>query len=213
MSRFWLWHILLCGLILPSSSVFISAAQTGRNRKPKPIQLPVPDDPKAPLPYNRSYQRWLDEDVVYIVTEEERADFAKLASDQQRDKFIEDFWQRRNPNTTPEANPFEEEHYRRLAYANEHFAASIPGWKTDRGRIYIIYGSPDQVDQHFSDAGSNKASDLVGAGAIPYDWEFWHYRYIEGIEKDVTLKFVDVCACGRYVVAVTKEDLNRYKAK
>jgi len=213
MDRFRLSHILLCGLILLIFVASSAAAQNSDRAAPRPKQLPVPDTPTAPLRYNHSYQRWLDQDVVYIITDEERTDFAKLETDQQRDKFIENFWERRNPNPTPEANPFKEEHYRRIAYSNEHFSANVPGWKTDRGRTYIRYGAPDQIDQHFSAAGSEKASDLVGGGAIPYDWELWHYLFIEGIGKDVMLKFVDICGCERYEMPVTKEALNKYKPK
>lgn len=160
-----------------------------------------PDSPKA-------YQKWLDEDVAYIITKQERAEFQKLTTAEQCDKFVEAFWGRRNPNPGSPENTFKEEHYRRLAYTNQHFAADVPGWKTDRGRIYIMYGPPDQIDRHFSAAGSNKASDLVGVGSIPYDWELWHYRSIEGVGKDVNFRFVDTCNCGRYQMPVTKEDLN-----
>jgi len=94
--------------------------------------------------------------------------------------------------------------------ANEHFATKLPGWKTDRGRIYIIYGPPDQVDNHFSAAGSESAERILGAGAIPYDWELWHYRYIDGVGKNVAIKFVDTCACGEYQIPVEKKDLKKY---
>ena len=86
------------------------------------------------------YKKWLDEDVAWIITDEERAAFKQLSNDEERDNFIEAFWQRRDPTPDTEENEFKEEHYRRIAYANEHFAAGIPGWKTDRGRIYIMYG-------------------------------------------------------------------------
>ena len=162
----------------------------------------------------QEYQKWLGEDVRYIITVEERADFKKLTTNDQRDKFVEDFWERRNPNPGSKENAFKEEHYRRIAYTNEHFAAKIPGWKTDRGRMYIMFGPPDQVDRHYSAAGSEKASSLVvGVGQIPYDWELWHYRYIEGIGKDVTFKFVDTCACGEYPMALDEDDLNKYRPK
>jgi len=163
--------------------------------------------------YQKEYQKWLSEDVRYVITDQERADFKKLTTDEQRDKFIDDFWERRNPNPGSKENAFKEEHYRRIAYTNQHFAAKIPGWKTDRGRMYIMFGPPDQVDHHYSAAGSEKAGSLVGVGQIPYDWELWHYRYIDGIGKDVTFKFVDTCGCGRYEMPVTKEELNKYKPK
>jgi GWxTD domain-containing protein len=93
-----------------------------------------------------SYQKWLDEDVRYIITDQERADFRKLTTDDQRDKFVEAFWERRNPTPKSSENPFKEEHYRRIAYANTHFAANVPGYRTDRGRFYIMYGPPDSIE-------------------------------------------------------------------
>lgn len=159
-----------------------------------------------------SYQKWL-EDVSYIITDEERTDFTKLSSDQQRDRFIDDFWKGRNPNPGSPKNIFKEEHYRRLAYVNEHFAAGVPGYKTDRGRIYIRFGPADRIEQHFSAAGSYNVSDLVGVGPVPYDWELWHYQYIEGIGEDVTFRLVNTCGCGRYQIPITKADLNKYKSR
>jgi GWxTD domain-containing protein len=145
---------------------------------------------------SRPYQGWLDEDVRYIITDEQRADFAKLATDELRDKFVEDFWQRRNPNPTPEWNPFKEEHYRRLAYANEQFAASVPGWKTDRGRIYIIYGPPDEREGH----PANTNPDLPPDASLTrrYHNEVWRYNHIRGLGHNVFFDFVDQCNCGEY---------------
>jgi len=198
MDRFRLSHILRCGLIAP---ILVTSFATTQDR-----------DAAAQV-LSASYQKWLDEDVGYLISDEERAEYKGLKTDQQRDMFVEDFWERRNPNPGSTENTFKEEHYRRLAYVNEQFAASVPGFKTDRGRTYIRYGAPDQIDQHFSAAGSRSASDLAGIGAIPYDWELWHYRYIEGIGKDVMLEFVDTCGCGRYEMPVTKEALNKYNPR
>jgi GWxTD domain-containing protein len=86
------------------------------------------------------YKKWLMEDVAWIITDQERTDFKKLSTDEQRDDFVVAFWERRNPNPGSPTNKFKEEHYRRLAYANSHFATGVPGWKTDRGRTYILYG-------------------------------------------------------------------------
>jgi GWxTD domain-containing protein len=113
------------------------------------------------------WRKWLNEDVAYIITDQERGDFATLTSEQQRDQFITDFWERRNPNPGSPENAFKDEHYRRFAYANEHFATKLPGWKTDRGRIYIIYGPPDQVDNHFSAAGSESARAFSAPARSP----------------------------------------------
>jgi len=195
MNRIRLTHILLCVLLMLGLVTSVSAQD--RAVRPRPILTP--------------YQKWIDEDVAYIITDEERADLAELKTDQQRDKFVEDFWQRRNPDPQSWANLFKEEHYRRLAYVNQQFAANIPGWKTDRGRIYIVYGTPDWIERHFSDAASHRTADLVGVRAIPYDWELWHYRYIKGIGKDPSFTFLDVCACGRYEIPVEWNELNKYE--
>ena len=96
------------------------------------------------------YRKWLNEDVAYIITDEERAAFKRLQTDEEREQFIEQFWLRRDPTPDTVENEFKEEHYRRIAYANEHIASGIPGWKTDRGRIYIKYGPPDEIEDHSS---------------------------------------------------------------
>ena len=167
----------------------------------------------APTALSKPYQKCLNEDVRYILTDEERVDFKRLTTDRQRDDFIVKFWERRNPILGSPKNECKEEHYRGLAYANSHFAAGIPGRRTDCGRIYIIWGPPDEIDRHFSAAGSeNLARDEKGQ-AIPYDLELWHYRDIEGIGKDVTVKFVDTCSCGEYRIPVYKDDLRKYSPK
>ena len=134
---------------------------------------------------NREYQKWLDEDVHWIITPQERAEFAKLSGDEQRDHFVEQFWGGRNPTPSAPRNAFKQEHYRRLAFANEHFAADIPGWETDRGRIYIIYGPPDAIDSHPPRSGK-------------YPYEIWQYRHAEQDHKGVSFKFLDKCVCGKY---------------
>ena len=179
MDRFGLSHILLCALIL-SSPVPLATAQ---------------DRVSAAQVVPARYQKWLDEDVRYIISDKERADFAELTTDQQRDKFVEDFWQRRNPNPTPEWNPFKEEHYSRLAYANEQFASSVAGWKTDRGRIYIVYGPPDEREEHPANTNPNHPPD---ASNRRYHNELWRYNYIQGLGRDVFFDFVDQCNCGEF---------------
>ena len=142
---------------------------------------------QQPAPIPKPYEKWLDEDVVYIVTVEEREAFLNLSSDADRERFIEQFWQRRDPTPDTVENEFKEEHYRRIAYANQHFQSSIPGWKTDRGRIYIVYGPPDEIDMHPS---GDEPSWL------PY--AYWLYRYIDGIGNNVGLRFVDTTRDGTY---------------
>lgn len=148
--------------------------------------------------YGITYQKWLNEDVRWIITDQERADFKKLTTDDQRDKFVEDFWNRRNPTPQSPENPYKEEHYRRIAYANTHFAVGIPGWKTDRGRMYIMFGPPDSIEHNRAAASSDKPQQPSGNETTNFDRDVWRYKYIEGVGKDVTLEFVDTCRCGDY---------------
>lgn len=144
------------------------------------------------------YKKWLSEEVPYIITDQERAAFKKLSTDDERESFIETFWERRNPNPTSPENEFKEEYYRRIAYANEHYASGIPGWKTDRGRIYIMYGPADEVDSHPS-GGSYERPDSEGGGETStYPFEQWRYRYIDGIGTNIILEFVDTTMTGEY---------------
>jgi len=145
-----------------------------------------------------TYKKWLNQDVVYIITDEERDAFLHLQTNEERDQFIESFWQRRNPNPDASYNDFKEEHYRRIAYANEHFAAGIPGWKTDRGRIYIEYGKPDEIESHPSGGTYERPTEEGGGSTSTFPFEKWRYRYIEGIGTEVLLEFVDPCMCGEY---------------
>src|SRR3954471_1912687 len=144
------------------------------------------------------YKTWLNEDVAWIITDQERAAFKSLSNDEERDAFIEQFWLRRNPNPDSPENEFREEHYRRIAYANEHYAAGKPGWKTDRGQIYIAFGKPDSIDSHPSGGSYQRPMDEGGGETSTFPFETWHYRYIEGIGENVDLEFVDTCMCGDY---------------
>jgi GWxTD domain-containing protein len=122
------------------------------------------------------YKKWVDQDVHWIITDQELKAFKSLSNDEERDAFIEAFWQRRNPNPDSPENEFREEHYRRIEYANEHFAAGKPGWKTDRGHIYIAYGKPDSTDSHPSGGTYDRPMDEGGGTTSTYPFEIWHYR-------------------------------------
>jgi GWxTD domain-containing protein len=152
------------------------------------------------------YKKWLDEDVVYIITAEERAAFKQLSNDEERDNFIEAFWQRRDPTPDTEENEFKEEHYRRIAYSNEHFAAGVPGWKTDRGRMYIVYGPPDEIDSHPSGGTYERPMEEGGGETSTFPFEDWRYRYIEGIGQEVMIEFVDTCMCGEYHMTIDRSE-------
>jgi GWxTD domain-containing protein len=144
------------------------------------------------------YRKWLNEDVAYIITDEERAAFKRLQTDEEREQFIEQFWLRRDPTPDTVENEFKEEHYRRIAYANEHYASGIPGWKTDRGRIYITYGPPDENDSHPSGGSYERPPEEGGGETSTFPFEQWRYRYIEGIGTNIIIEFVDPTMTGEY---------------
>jgi len=148
-----------------------------------------------------SYGPWLDNDVVYIITPEERQAFLQLSTNEEREQFIESFWDRRNPDPESPVNAFKEEHYRRLAYADEHFASGIPGRKTDRGRIYIIWGAPDEIESHPMGGTYDRPMNQGGGTTTTYPWELWRYRYLEGIGENIELEFVDPSSSGEYHLA------------
>jgi GWxTD domain-containing protein len=144
------------------------------------------------------WKKWLNEDVAYIITEEERKAFKQFNTDEEREQFVEQFWLRRDPTPDTVENEFKEEHYRRIAYANEHFASGIPGWKADRGRIYITFGPPDEIDSHPSGGTYERPAAEGGGETSTYPFEDWRYRYIEGIGNDIMIEFVDTTMSGEY---------------
>jgi GWxTD domain-containing protein len=155
---------------------------------------------------SKPYKKWLDEDVAYIITDEERAAFKQLSNDEERDNFIEAFWQRRDPTPDTEENEFKEEHYQRIAYANEHYAAGVPGWRTDRGRIYIVFGKADEVESHPSGGSYQRPMEEGGGETSTFPFEQWRYRYIEGIGQEVIIEFVDTCMCGEYHMTMDRSE-------
>ena len=157
------------------------------------------------------YKKWLNEDVVWIITDQERAAFKQLSNDEERDNFIEAFWQRRDPTPDTEENEYKEEHYRRIAYANEHFAAGIPGWKTDRGRVYIMYGPADEVESHPSGGTYQRPMEEGGGETSTFPFEQWRYRYLEGIGQEVIIEFVDSCMCGDYHMTLDRSEKDALK--
>jgi GWxTD domain-containing protein len=152
-----------------------------------------------------TYKKWLNEDVRWIITPEELSAFKQLSNDEERDQFIEQFWLRRDPTPDTEENEYKEEHYRRIAYANEHFAAGKPGWMTDRGRTYIVYGPPDEIEAHPSGGQYNRPIEEGGGETSTYPFETWRYRYIEGLGshgQEVMIEFVDTCMCNDYHMTI-----------
>ena len=144
------------------------------------------------------YKKWLEEEVPYIISDQERAAFLQLSTNEEREQFIEAFWQRRDPTPDTVENEFKEEHYRRIAYANEHFAAGVAGWRTDRGRIYIIWGPPDEIEAHPTGGLYNRPMDEGGGQTTTYPYEDWRYRHMDGIGENVIIEFVDTEGSGNY---------------
>ena len=144
------------------------------------------------------YKKWLQDEVPYIITDQERASFKKLATDEEREQFIESFWERRNPNPGSPENEFKEEYYRRIAYANEHYSSGAPGWKLDRGRIYIMYGPPDEIESHPSGGTYDRPPEEGGGTTSTYPFEQWRYRYIDGVGTNIILEFVDPTMTGEF---------------
>src|SRR6266478_5714503 len=215
-----------------TASTCLGGAAVAQNDKPgdspasgsaRPTQAPADDevDPLKRAPnekqkkqqkralkteLTKQYKKWLDEDVVWIISDEERAAFKQLSNDEERDQFIEAFWQRRDPTPDTEENEFKEEHYQRIAYANEHFAAGIPGWKSDRGRIYIMYGKADEVESHPSGGTYQRPMEEGGGETSTFPFEQWRYRYLEGIGQEVIIEFVDSCMCGEYHMTMDRSE-------
>ncbi len=177
-----------------------------------PLKRPLTDKQKKQnskslkIELSKTYKKWLDEDVRWIITDEEQKAFKLLSNDEERDQFIEAFWQRRDPTPDTIENEFKEEHYRRMAYANEHFAAGIPGWKSDRGRIYIMYGAADEIESHPSGGSYQRPMEEGGGETSTFPFEDWRYRYLEGVGQEVIIEFVDTCMCGDYHMTMDRSE-------
>src|SRR5580658_5825297 len=148
------------------------------------------------------YKKWLEEEVPYIISDEERSAFLQLQTNEEREQFIEAFWQRRDPTPDTVENEFKEEHYRRIAYANERFSSGIPGWRTDRGRIYIMWGPPDEIETHSAGSTYERPMSEGGGEATVYGFDDWTYHYMEGIGENITIEFVDPTGTGEYHISL-----------
>jgi len=200
------WALALLGtftlvLIISTSLASPSKDDTGKTadeEKPKTTKEEKRRQKALRTEMETPYKKWLSDEVPYIITDQERAAFKKLTTDDEREAFIENFWERRNPNPESPENEFKEEYYRRIAYANEHFASGLPGWKTDRGRIYIMYGPADEVESHPSGGSYERPMSEGGGETSTYPFEQWRYRYIDGIGTNIILEFVDPSMTGEY---------------
>lgn len=148
-----------------------------------------------------AYKRWLNTDVAYIITKEEKRAFQALQTDEERENFIENFWRRRDPNPDTEENEYREEYYERIAYANQHFTSGIPGWKTDRGRIYIAWGKPDSIESRPSGGAYDRPSWEGGGSTTTYPFEIWFYRHLDNVGDGIEIEFVDPTGTGEYRIA------------
>jgi GWxTD domain-containing protein len=181
--------------------VLAAASLFGFAQEKRQTQDPM-DKPRNVKPeLKKAYKDWLDKDVTYIITDEERKAFKKLATDDERERFIEEFWRRRDPDPDTDENEFKEEYYERIAYANEHFASGIPGWKSDRGRIWIMYGKPDERETHPMGGSYDRPSYEGGGNTTTYPFEVWFYRYLAGVGSGVEIEFVDPTSSGEYRIA------------
>src|SRR5229473_1801195 len=182
-----------------------------------PLKRPIPEKQRKAnakalkIELSKTYKKWMDEDVRWIITDEERAAFKQLSNDEERDQFIEAFWQRRDPTPDTVENEFKEEHYRRMAYANEHFPAGIPGWKTDRGQMYIKFGPADEIESHPSGGSYQRPIQEGGGETSTFPFEQWRYRYLEGIGQEVIIEFVDTCMCGDYHMTMDRSEKDALK--
>jgi GWxTD domain-containing protein len=185
-------------------AIFPALAQQAQDPATPPISTKKPDKEakrrmkKTLKELDSAYRQWLTEDVTYIISPDERNAFLQLDTNEEREQFIEQFWLRRSNNPDLPDNDFKEEHYRRIAYANEHYASGIPGWRTDRGRMYIMWGPADEVESHPTGGTYDRPMAEGGGSTSTYPWETWRWRYLEGIGENVILEFVDPSGSGEY---------------
>ncbi|HKN74117.1 MAG TPA: GWxTD domain-containing protein [Candidatus Acidoferrum sp.] len=204
----------VCWTILPVLLCFgLLSSKSAVAQDQPPAQSPN-DTPKPPSKKARKkqaqelakesapYTTWLTEEVVYIITKEEHDAFLRLTTNEERENYIEEFWRRRNPDPDSPENSYREEYYRRIAYANEHFSSGIPGWKTDRGHIYILWGPPDEIDSHPSGGTYDRPPEQGGGTTTTYPWELWRYRHMEDIGDNIEIEFVDTTGSGEYHITM-----------
>lgn len=178
-----------------------TAAIAQKPDKDKPSQDPSTNVRNVKPELKEAYKKWRNTDVAYIITKEEKRAFDALATDEERENFIENFWRRRDPNPDTEENEYREEYYERIAYANEHYTSGIPGWKTDRGRTYIAWGKPDSVESHPSGGSYDRPSYEGGGSTTTYPFEIWFYRHLDGVGDGLEIEFVDPTGTGEYRIA------------
>ncbi len=156
------------------------------------------------------YKKWLEEDVVYIISPEEKAVFDSLTTSEEKDQFIEQFWHRRDPTPTTVENEFKIEHYRRIAYVNERYFSGVPGWKTDRGKIYIRFGEPDSKERQPYGGPYRRPTSEGGGETTVFPFEKWWYAHIEGVGDDIEIEFVDKNFTNEYRISINPNDKDAF---
>jgi GWxTD domain-containing protein len=197
-----LWTPVLAAALLFAGSTFILGAWHA-NKSPASVTEQAEEQLAG------QWQKWLDEDVVYIISKGERVAFLGLKSDEERQNFVEQFWAQRDPTPGTAANEFKEEHYRRIAYANKHWAYKEgPGWKSGRGQTYILHGPPDEIDSHPSGGRFERPASEGGGLADTYAFEDWGYRRAAGASNWI-VEFIDPTRSGEYRIAANPDEKYR----
>lgn len=165
---------------------------------------------EVPAAKKQGQSGWLETGVALLVQPDERHTYQNLTTEDEQGRFVELFWQRRDPTPATPRNEFQEEFEKRLAYVNKKFSAgNTPGWKTDRGKIYLRYGPPTSIEYHpsgdviqkhtrgnASDPGIKQ--DAMKLNSFSYPFEEWWYNSIPGVGNDIRLEFVDTSLMGDY---------------
>ncbi len=192
---------LIVAFLIFSLTAVAFAQQNRRTPKSPDPQTPEDRDRKVKKEPNNAYERWLKEDVSLIITPAEQRAFEKLKTNEERERFIQIFWNDRDPSPDTEENEYRDEHYQRIAYANEHFSSGKPGWMTDRGRIYVRFGKPDEVESYPAGGRYDRPANEGGGSTTTYPFEKWFYRHLPGVSSGVEIEFVDATGSGEYRIA------------
>src|SRR4029450_4779612 len=183
---------IVTALLLVSFSISSLAQQTQRNPEEQPRKV------KQEL--KKAYVEWIN-DVDPILTQSERDAWKKLATDEEREQFIKVVWDSRDPDPDTEENEFKEQFYERIAYANEHLTSGKAGRLTDRGRVYIKFGKPDEIESHPAGGSYERPSWEGGGSTTTYPFEKWFYRHIPNVRSGIELEFVDPTGSGEFRLA------------
>jgi GWxTD domain-containing protein len=142
---------------------------------------------------------WADE-VAYIITDNERKAFKKLTTDEERENFTENFWLVRDPTPDTPENEFRDQFYERIDYANDHFTSGVAGMRTDRGRMYILNGPPDEIVSHPTGGSYDRPAEEGGGRTNTFPFETWRYRHLDNKSQseNVIYEFVDSTMSGEY---------------